>query len=379
VKRAAAVALLVTLLASACASDAGDDDAKGTTSTTAAPSTTTTTGAPASPDLGAVALKVTEVARFDQPLDLKWCAGHDDPFVVEKTGRIRNLRTKKVVLDLSREIATAGEQGLLGMACDRKGTSLFVNYTSSGNRQDRVDRFALPDGDGAVDLATRRNVFAVDDPAANHNGGSVVLGPDDAIWFGIGDGGGANDQFGHAQDPVSPFAKLHRIDPATNTVSTAVMGLRNPWRFSFDRTTGDLWIGDVGQNRYEEIDWLPAGKIIGANAGWPLFEGTHRHLAGTDPGDLLVPVFDYGRDQGQSVTGGYVYRGTAIRSLAGAYVFADAVTAELRAIVLDGGKVVQERRFGVEVPPVLASFAEDPDGALYALSLDGGVYRIDAA
>jgi glucose/arabinose dehydrogenase len=374
-RKTTAALLLLACLATACASGDDQPDRTSSTTTVGVPSTT----ADAEPDLDAVRLKVTKVGTFEEPLDLKWCAGRDDPFVVEKNGKIRNFRTGQVILDISGEIITPGEQGLLGMVCDRSGDALFINYTSNGKRQDRVDRFVMPADGAVVDLATRRNVQALNDGAANHNGGGMVLGPDGFVWYALGDGGGSNDLFRTGQDPDSPFAKIHRIDPATNAVSVAVMGLRNPWRISFDRETGDLWIGDVGQNRYEEINWLPAGKIIGANAGWPLYEATHRHLDGADPGDLLVPVFEYGRDQGQSVTGGYVYRGAAIPSLAGAYVFADAVTAELRAIVLDDGEVVQERRFGVDVPPVLASFAEDPDGELYALSLDGGVYRIDAA
>jgi glucose/arabinose dehydrogenase len=377
-RRLAAAVVLATLLAGACSSVGdGSGPSSTTSSTTTASSAPGATTAPARPDLAAVDLKVTEIGRFDQPLDLKWCAGHDDPFVVEKTGRIRNFRTRQVILDVSAEIATAGEQGLLGMACDRSGDSLFVNYTSNGQRQDRVDRFAMPAGGAAVDRSTRRNVLAVDDPAANHNGGAMVLGPDGFIWYGLGDGGGRNDQFGNGQNPRSLLAKVLRIDPASGEVSVAVSGMRNPWRLSFDRATGDLWIGDVGQNRLEEIDLLRAGAIIGANGGWPLFESTARLAGGADPGNLLAPVYEYGRDEGQAVTGGYVYRGAAIPSLAGAYLFADGITARLRAIVVEGDEVTQERVFDAEVPPVLASFAEDPDGELYAVSLDGGVYRIE--
>jgi glucose/arabinose dehydrogenase len=377
-RRTTAALVLVAVLAGACASDDDGGTDRATPSTTTS-STAPATTAPPRPDLAAVALKVTEVGRFYQPVDLKWCAGHPDPFVVEKLGRVVNFRTRQVVLDLSAEIATAGEQGLLGMACDREGTSLFVNYTSSGARQDRVDRFVMPPEGAVVDRSTRRNVLAVDDPAPNHNGGAMVLGPDGFIWYGLGDGGGANDRFGNGQNPNTALAKVHRIDPASGDVSVAVSGLRNPWRLSFDRATGDLWIGDVGQNRSEEIDLLPAGRIIGANGGWPLYEGTNRLQAGADPANLVTPVFEYGRAEGEAVTGGYVYRGTTIPSLAGAYLFADGYTAELRAIVVEGGKVVQERKFGVDVPPVLASFAEDPDGELYAVSLDGGVYRIERA
>jgi glucose/arabinose dehydrogenase len=383
-RRHAAALLLLALVAAGCGSD-GDtsttttSSTTSTTSTTAPPSTTVTTATPAA-DLAAVRVKITQVGRFEQPLDLKWCAGQPDPFVVQKTGQVRNFRTGQVVLDLTAQISSDGEQGLLGLACTRSGDALFVNYTSRDGRQDRVDRFAMPAPGAAVDRGTQKNVLSVADPAPNHNGGAMQLGPDGHIWYGLGDGGGANDQYGNAQNATSRLGKILRIDPANDNVQIAVHGLRNPWRISFDRATGDLWIGDVGQGQLEEIDALPNGRIIGANGGWPLYEGTRRFKAGTDPANLVFPVFEYGRGEGQSVTGGYLYRGNAIPALRGAYLFADAYTARLRAIVVAGGKTVQQRLLGVTVPgDVLGSFAEDPNGELYALSLGGGVFRIDPA
>jgi glucose/arabinose dehydrogenase len=381
-RRATAVAVLLVLVTAACGGD--DEPATTTTAPTSSSSTSTTATGPtttttAPPDLEKVALRTTQVGTFTQPLDLKWCAGRADPFVVQKTGQIRNFRTGQTILDLSGEIATAGEQGLLGMVCTASGDALFVNYTTDGDRKDVVDRFVMPADGATVDRATRRNVLTVDDPAANHNGGGMQAGPDGQLWYGLGDGGGGNDTYGNGQNPATKLAKVLRIDPATNAVTTAVSGLRNPWRFSFDRATGDLWIGDVGQNSREEIDFLPAGRIIGANAGWPLYEGNLRLKSGADPPNLVFPIFDYGRGDGASVTGGYVYRGTAIPALHGAYLFADAYTAELRAIVASGGKVVQQRKLGVRVPGILASFAEHPGGELYAISLSGGIYRIDPA
>jgi glucose/arabinose dehydrogenase len=383
-RRHAAALLLLALVAAGCGSD-GDtsttttSSTTSTTSTTTPPSTTVTTATPAA-DLAAVRVKITQVGRFEQPLDLKWCAGQPDPFVVQKAGQVRNFRTGQVVLDLSSQISSAGEQGLLGLACTRAGEALFVNYTSRDGRQDRVDRFAMPAPGAAVDRGTQKNVLSVADPAPNHNGGAMQLGPDGHIWYGLGDGGGANDQYGNAQNATSRLGKILRIDPANDNVQIAVHGLRNPWRISFDRATGDLWIGDVGQGELEEIDALPNGRIIGANGGWPLYEGTRRFKAGANPANLVFPVFEYGRSEGQSVTGGYVYRGNAIPALRGAYVFGDAYTATLRAIVVQGGKTVQQRGLGVKVPgDVLGSFAEDPNGELYALSLGGSVFRIDPA
>jgi glucose/arabinose dehydrogenase len=235
----------------------------------------------------------------------------------------------------------------------------------------------MPADGATVDRSTRRNVLSVDDPAPNHNGGGMQVGPDRLVWYSLGDGGGGNDQYGNGQRPSTPLAKINRIDPSTNAVSTAVMGLRNPWRFSFDRTTGDLWIGDVGQNTREEVDFLPAGHILGANGGWPIYEGNVRVRRAADPPDLVLPIVDYPNRGGAAVTGGYVYRGAAIPALRGVYVYADAYDAAIRLLVQSAGKAVQQRTLELRVGGVLGSFAEDPNGELYALSLSGGIFRID--
>jgi glucose/arabinose dehydrogenase len=155
-----------------------------------------------------------------------------------------------------------------------------------------------------------------------------------------------------------------------------VVGVRNPWRFSFDRQTGDLWIGDVGQNAEEEIDLLPAGRASGANLGWDRLEGS-RPFEGEAPPEAVPPVFTYGRDEGYSVTGGYVYRGRAIAGLGGSYVFADYGASRVRALGVEGGRVVSDRPLGVQTGPAsLVSFGEDADGELYVLSLEGPVYRL---
>ena len=348
-----------------------------TPTTTAAPSTSTT--AAAAPNLAAVSVKLTQVGSFRQPVDLEWCAGHPDPFVVQKTGQVRNTKTGQVILDLSAEVSTFGEQGLLGMACSPAGNSLFVDYTTRDGKQDRVDVFAMPADGAAVDMASRLNILAVADPAGNHNGGNLVIGPDGKLWYGLGDGGGEYDVYGNGQNPNTLLSKIVRFDLTTAKPEVVVSGARNPWRFSFDRQTGDLWIGDVGQDHWEEIDLLAAGHIDGANLGWSLYEGTHRFHGGADPPNLVMPVFEYSHREGQAVTGGYVYRGHTIASLRGVYVFADAYTAVLRAIVISNGRA-QQRVLGVKVPGgVVSSFAEDPNGELYALSLGGGIFRIDPA
>ena len=402
-----AIAVSLALVGGACSSSGGSEKqaARSTStsstststssSTSSSSSTSTTAGAPgstaaprataaptpttAAPNLGAAAVKLTQVGRFEQPLDLKWCAGHPDPFVVSKTGRILNTRTGQVILDVSGQVSTSGEQGLLGMSCSPNGDTLFVDYTSRDGREDRLDRYVMPPDGQPVDTGTVHNVLAVADPAPNHNGGNLVIGPDGMLWYGLGDGGGRDDQYHNAQNPDARLGKLLRIDVASNAVSMAALGLRNPWRFSFDRANGDLWIGDVGQDNIEEVDALPAGRILGANLGWPLYEGTNRYQAGSDPPNLVFPVFQYTHAEGQSVTGGYVYRGRAIPALRGAYVFADAYTGALRGLTAAGGRTTQHRFLGPKVSGLLSSFAEDPNGELYALSLGGTIFRIDPA
>ena len=156
-------------------------------------------------------------------------------------------------------------------------------------------------------------------------------------------------------------------------------GMRNPWRWSFDRETDDLWIGDVGQNAVEEITMVPSDRIRGANGGWPIFEGTEPYDGGDPPPGHVPPVHQYGHDEGISVVGGYVYRGSAIPALRGAYLFADTYTGFVRAIVVEGGQVTQERQLTEDGDATFASFGEDADGELYLLGLQGGVYRIEAA
>ena len=361
--------LVAALLLAACGGD--DDEAtttttdQATTTTSAAPGTT----APAGPDLDAVALRLREVGRFEQPIAMTWCG--EVAYVAEKGGRVRRFDGGEVVLDLSPAVSAGGEQGLLGIACGPDGDRFYASYTDTGG-DSRVDEFPLA-ASGAVDRDGGRTLLELDQPAANHNGGNILFGPDGKLWLGLGDGGGGNDQFDNAQDPDELLGSMLRLDPAGGEPEIVLKGLRNPWRFSFDRETGDLWIGDVGQGAREEVDRLPAGEIDGRNLGWPAFEGTLRHRDDVAaPAGAVPPVFEYGRDEGQAVVGGYVYRGEAIPALRGAYLFADTYTAVLRALVGD-----RTRDFGEIAGGLVPSFAEGPDGELYVLSLEGGVHRIE--
>jgi glucose/arabinose dehydrogenase len=396
------LALVVAVLAAACGSSSkGAAPTPATTSTTAvttttAPAATTTTAPAPAGDLAAVRFKLNQVATLDQPVAMASRPGHIELYVAEKGGRVRVLDGGSAALiDIHGDVSTGNEQGLLGLAFSPDGAFLYASYTNpSGDT--RIDEWAMGAGARDIDLGSRRQVFALDQPAANHNGGNILFGPDGHLWFGLGDGGGSGDPYGNSQDPGKLLGTFLRIDPRPSgqaaytspadnpfaasggRAEVAILGLRNPWRFSFDRATGDLWIGDVGQDKYEEVDRLPAGHILGANLGWPYMEGTHPFKGGA-PDGIVGPVTDYGRGDGQSVIGGFVYRGAAIPSLAGVYLFADAYKSGIRLLALrDSGAEVRES--GVVVPDGMpVSFGQDNQGELYVLSLNGGVFRLEAA
>lgn len=365
----------IGLLAVACGG--GDEDGAAPATTEAPPTTGTSAPDGAGSGLDDVELELTEVARLDGPLAMTWCEGREEPYVAEKSGRIRTLGGE-LLLDLSDDVSDGAEQGLLGVTCSPDGTTVYASYTDDDGNS-RVEAYPMPTGDGEIDRGTARTIFTIDQPASNHNGGNVAFGPDGRLWLGLGDGGGRDDRFENAQEPGEPLGSMLRLDLEGGDPEIVVKGLRNPWRWSFDRETDDLWIGDVGQDEREEIDVLPAGSIEGANLGWPAFEGTNRYLSDVEVPGAIPPVLDYGRDEGQSVVGGYVYRGEAIPDLQGAYLFADTYDATLRGLVADGRSVVATRDFGDVPGGQVASFAEDPAGELYVLSLDGGIFRLDPA
>ncbi len=300
------------------------------------------------------------------------------------------------VADISDKISQGCENGLLGMAFSRAGDRLYLSYTDTA----RNSRIAVVPLQGEIPQTdSARILLALSQPACNHNGGDLHVGPDGNLWIGFGDGGGADDVFGQGQDRNTLLGTLVRIDPDPPTgrgygipagnpfVSGSApevwaYGARNPWRFSFDRLSGDLWIADVGQNRFEEIHVLTAadGWSAGANLGWPLFEGSQRFSGEVTPADLVFPVYTYPHDDGCSVTGGYVYRGNAMEALAGVYVFGDYCTGEIWRLVRGVDDNAERLDLGVSVPRnTLVSFGEDADGELYVLSAAGTVFRLEAA
>jgi glucose/arabinose dehydrogenase len=330
---------------------------------------------------------------LSQPLALAVREGDPALYIAEKTGRIVALDGERseprVVLDITGEVSLGSEQGLLGIAFSPDGDFLYINYTDTAGHT-HVTEFAFSD-DGA-DLGSRRDVLFVEQPFSNHNGGNLVFGPDGYLYIGLGDGGSAGDPQGNGQSLSTLLGKMVRISPrpsgnapytvprdnpfvgrARTRPEIWAYGLRNPWRYSFDRETGDLWIGDVGQGSREEIDVEPDRSRGGLNFGWDALEGTLAFEGAEPPENAVPPVFEYPTADGCAVTGGYVYRGTEIPDLVGAYVFGDFCHGRLEAFVLRNGRAVGHRELGPVVSN-LASFGEDADGELYAVSLTGPVY-----
>lgn len=425
-------AIVVVVAASCLAAACGDDGGDPTGSTTLLPDRTTTSVAgdvdgddgetststvpPSVDDLSGAAISLTEIARVSAPTAISARAGTDTLYVAERGGSARpitftaltggGVRAEVGEAIVTVDTTTSAERGLLGISFSPDGGHLYLSFTDpSGNT--RVDEWAI-EGD-TVDPASRREVFATEQPFGNHNGGDIGFGPDGYLYLGLGDGGGGGDPLGTAQDPTRVLGAMLRIDPSTPADGLAygipsgnpfadgaggarpeiwITGVRNPWRFSWDRETGDLWIADVGQNRIEEINVLVAGPGSsgaeaagrGANLGWPVFEGNDAFGGGEAPADYVPPVFDYPQGPGCSVTGGFVSRGDGLPALRGAYLYSDYCDPTIRALLARDGQVVDERSLDVEVPGgQVASFGEGADGTLYVLSLDGGIYRIDPA
>jgi glucose/arabinose dehydrogenase len=388
----------VPLIAVACAASAlvgcsGDEpnEARPTTTQTAtdtatSPSTEPETTTEASPPRRRLALE--RIANgLEAPLYLTWAPGEPERlYVVEQAGRIvvleRGSLRERPFLDIQDEVVAGGEQGLLGLAFHPEYESnrlLYVHFTNLDG-DTRVVEYRAAQGGRRVDESTARVVLAVDQPYSNHNGGQILFAPDGRLWIGLGDGGSGGDPEDRAQDLDEQLGKLLAIDVdgAEPRVETVAYGLRNPWRFSFDRETGDVWIGDVGQSAFEEIDVLRSrrvGRLV--NFGWDVFEGRAR-FEDKEPngrGRLVGPVAVYGRDDGLSVTGGYVYRGTRVRVAAGRYFFGDYGSG--RVWSLDADSPGERRRERFEVP-ALASFGEDASGELYLISLNGSIFRLVA-
>jgi glucose/arabinose dehydrogenase len=320
---------------------------------------------------------------LDSPLGIASTASEPDRlYIVEQSGLVRVVEHGRLLdqpfLDVRDQVVSGGEQGLLSLVFDPDyGSSrlLYVNYTDT-NGDTRVVEYETTD-EGPV---RRRELLFVDQPYANHNGGQLAFGPDGRLYVGMGDGGAGGDPENRAQNLDEKLGKLLSLDadPDVREKDWTIegYGLRNPWRFSFDRVTGDLWIGDVGQGAWEEIDHTPNDSSGLENYGWDVYEGTHG-FEDKDPnpaGQLVMPVYEYSHHDGCSVTGGYVYRGEAVPGAAGRYFFGDYCSGAISSLVLENGKALGVRNFAHI--DELSAFGEDAAGELYAVSLEGGLYEL---
>jgi len=352
--------LPLLLLAVACGGCGASDTAPATKS-------------PPSAAAGGIALRPL-VTGLDQPVDVVGVPGTSDLAIVEKIGLVRIWHDGRLeprpLLDLTGRVSQSSEQGLLSVAFSpgyRENGLAYVDYTDLA-------------GDTHVgELNTRsgalHTILFVHQPYPNHNGGALAFGPDGRLYVGMGDGGSEGDPQGNGQNPHALLGKILRLDVARpgSPPEIYAVGLRNPWRFSFDSATGDLWIGDVGQNRYEEVDRLRRGARAGANLGWNLMEGDVRYDGdGSRPAGLIAPVAVYSHAHGCSITGGFVYRGRDLPQLRGRYVFGDFCSGTIWSMPAAGGPFT---RLGMPAVQQLSSFGVDTSGELYAVSLTGTVLK----
>jgi glucose/arabinose dehydrogenase len=404
-RRWAALCLAMVAPVAAC----GDDTSTApSASSPAAISSATpppdTVAASTDPPPGPIpSLALRPVATVDQPTALAVRPGSPDLYVLQQEGKVRRIAVTGTEpranyaldaapwLDLTESVTAGGEQGLLGIAFAPDGAHVYLAYTGQDRRQ-HLDEIAV-DASGTARRETSREVLAIRDFAPNHNGGQLAFGPDGYLYWGMGDGGGGGDPESTGQDPSDLLGNILRIDPSGEPYSIPAdnpfaagggagevfaYGLRNPWRFSFDPQNGDLWIGDVGQDKVEEIDRLPAGQQAGANLGWNALEGS-RPFEGSPPEGAIPPVFEYGHDDGEcSVTTGYVYRGEAIPGLRGVFLFGDYCAPAVRGLRPVTGGGVEAVDLGIAVQN-LTSFGRGADGELFTLSLDGNVALLVAA
>jgi glucose/arabinose dehydrogenase len=350
-------------------------------------------------------VELRKVGDFEQPVYVTQPPGdRRDLFVVEQTGRVVVVRDGEPLprpfLDLSDRVSCCGEQGLLSLAFapDYPDSGLlYVDYTDVAGDTRVVEYQRATSDPPTADPASARQVLAVDQPYSNHNGGLVVFGPDGDLYVGLGDGGSEGDPDRVGQDLSTLLAKILRIDPHASGGKPYTIpgdnpfagkagarreiwayGLRNPWRFSFDVATGTIAIGDVGQNEFEEVDLAPHYGA-GDNFGWSAFEGEVRYNDDQSAPGAISPVLTYTHDEGCSITGGYIVRDRSLPSLYGRYLYGDYCSGQLRSFVArSGAQASDDRPLGPTVDS-LSSFGIDDAGHLYAVSLDGPVYRLARA
>jgi len=361
----------------------------------------TTDGTPAQQAGAARALHLSKVGSFQSPVYVTSPPGDARRLmVVEQGGAIRLVRGGRKLarpfLDITSRVVSGGEQGLLSMAFARdyaRSHRFWVYFTNRAGDEE-IDAFRAPSRDRA-DAGSAKRILVQPDSESNHNGGQLQLGPDGYLYAGLGDGGGANDQHGargNGQNLGSLLGKIIRIAPkagggygipksnpfagrAGARGAIYSYGLRNPWRFSFDRRTGDMVIADVGQNAVEEIDFRSRGTARGVNFGWRPWEGRRRNFDEPAPGAVFPQLTKTHSDGWCSITGGYIVRDRALGSLYGRYVYGDYCKGQLRSVKLSQSRASGDRSLRLRKVSSISSFGQDARGRVYVASLDGPVYR----
>jgi len=400
VKRAVAIATLCCSLGFAVSACASEPSERGSAATERRATDRGATRPPAT--AAARGVRLLTVGRFDQPTYVAAPSGdRRRRFVTEREGRVVMLRGRRrsTFLDIAARVQTGGESGLLSIAFHphyERNRRYFVYYVANDGAIVMAQFRATADGN-RTRRGSGRTVLRVPHPRFNHKGGQLQFGHDGMLYAGFGDGGGSGDPDRNAQDLGTLLGKIVRIDPKPAggyriprdnrfrgrrgaRAEVFAYGVRNPYRFSFDRATGDMAIGDVGESEVEEVDFLPAAPGTrrprgGVNLGWSVFEGSRRFRSGNAPGHV-PPVLERTHDQGScSITGGYVIRDRRLGPLRGRYVYGDLCDSRLRIARLRAGGARGDRRLGPRVPQ-LVSFGEDARGRVYAVSLQGGVFRL---
>ena len=339
---------------------------------------------------------------LDDPVHLTAPAGDARLFVVEQAGRIRVIAGGALLaapfLDIGSQVLSGGERGLLSVAFHPDYASngfFYVNYTREPDGATRVERYEVTADPSVADPNSALELLTVSQPFSNHNGGLNAFGPDGMLYIGLGDGGNGGDPDGNGQDSTTLLGSILRIDvdggvpyavpPDNPFVGRAgadevwAYGLRNPWRFSFDRMTGDLYVADVGQFEWEEINFTPFTSAAGLNYGWNVMEGQHCFdpSQGCSTTGLVLPVLEYGHVGGNcSVTGGHVYRGAAMPEIQGHYFYSDFCTGFLRSFRVTGSGIADQAEWDVGVLGNVTSFGEDSAGELYIVARQGSVFRL---
>ena len=418
--------VVIVVLGAVVVSCGADSPESAPTAAPAQATQTPPTTAPVSPTAAAAAPAPRGLPQLDvepafpnislqRMVHLTYSSEDDDRlFVVLQPGRIVFFEDRpdaedvRTFLDIREQVSDRGnEEGLLGLAFDPEYESngyFYVYYSAANPRRSIISRFSVDPGDPNLgDPSSETEIMTVSQPYSNHNGGHIVFGPDGYLYVGLGDGGSANDPDGNGQDRTTLLGTILRIDVSTldslgrysvppdnpfvgegGGVRPEIWayGLRNPWRFNFDPATGELWAADVGQNAWEEVDLIRPGL----NYGWDIMEGAHctpsRGLTGLlrrgpeecDRAGLELPIIEYGRDGGCSITGGYVYRGSRLPSLSGAYVYGDFCSGRIWALRASSGALV-EHKLLVDTAISLSAFGENPEGELFMLSFDRTIYR----